>query len=141
VPAVSMAEEVERTKPRHSSLAVAVAILLAIPASSGGLPWVGLGPIAAAIDASIPQQGDLAKPTSQVRPAQPRDLSVLARWSWLETKPSLPETIPQVRPAAVGEAPTTSEATHAPHGNPKGVINLSSIGTARRPTGPPSASA
>jgi hypothetical protein len=67
--AVSVPEEVERTRPWRSRLVAAFAILLAVAPSLGRSPSIGLAPIAAAIDASVPQQGDLAKTTSQVQPA------------------------------------------------------------------------
>jgi hypothetical protein len=98
-----VAGEVERTRPWRISLAVLFAILVAIPPFLGSSSSTGLAPVAAAIYALAPQQGDLAKPTSGVRPAQAWDLGVLARWSWFETKPRLAPASPQVRPGAADQ--------------------------------------
>jgi hypothetical protein len=133
---MSVAKKVERTGA-CSSLVAAFAILLASAPFVGQPPAVQFAPIAMAIDASVPQQDDPGTPGSQVRPAEPSDLSVLARWSWFETKLGLAGAKPQVRTQSVIQAPTVPKVTHVPDGHPSGVVYLSSVGTGRRPTGPP----
>jgi hypothetical protein len=77
------------------------------------------------------------KPAAGVRPAQPFTLGILSRLSLLETSLGLPPVkSPLLRPAADqpelarGPAPVLG-------GEPRGVFQRSSVGTARTPTGPP----
>jgi hypothetical protein len=135
VPVARRAREV-RSWP--SWLAASFAVLLAIaPLARPPLP-VDLTPAPARSGAALAVRGDAGAPASRVRPAEPIDLGVLARWSWLETKPALSPAPPAAgRPRVAGRALAAASAIRAHAGNPRGVFHLSSVGTARRPTGPP----
>ena len=75
----------------------------------------------------------------RVRPAQPLALGVLARWSWFETKLGPAPTKPPPAPlSAADQPPAAPKAIGALNGDIREGLHRSSVGTARRPTGPPS---
>ena len=126
----------------RSGLAAWFAVLLTVlpcarPAAPIDLPPVRVAPeyaLAAHADATAP----LGQPTPRVRPVQPWDLGVLARWSRLEAKPALEPTRPAAVRLGVGaRSQMVPEAAFARDGDQRDVFQPSSVGTARRPTGPP----
>jgi len=76
-------------------------------------------------------------PAAQLRPAQPLAPGILSRASLLETTLGLPPVkSPLLRPVADQPA-LALQTTTALGGEPREVLQRSSVGTARTPTGPP----
>jgi hypothetical protein len=123
-------------------LAAWFAILLAIAPFARPLSPADLTPAPAAfLDAIAPQYSvaQAKTPAPRVRPAQPWDLGVLARWSRFETTPALgPAKSPLVRLSAADEPLAPPKGLAAFEGDLRDVFHRGSVGTARRPTGPPS---
>jgi hypothetical protein len=114
------------------------AVLLAItPFARLSLPLTLL-PAAASSNFASAVRDHAVAPAPRVRPAPPFDLGVLARWSQLETKPGLSPAPPVTdRPGVAGRLLAAPSAVGAQDGHPCDLFHLSSVGTARRPTGPP----
>jgi hypothetical protein len=115
-----------------------LAVLLAIvPFMRPSLP-LQLAAVAALPEALV-AQGDLQgdRPAAGLREAQPATLGILSRLSLVETALGLPPGKPPLlRP--IGEQPLPARHAQAMHGGePRTVLERSSVGTARTPTGPP----
>ena len=125
-------------RPWRSRLAAWVAVLLTIaPFARPALPDT---PAPATLSAVLTSAagGQTIGPMPRVRPAQPFDFGVVARWSWLESKPGLPPVPPAPgRPRATEWPLAAPGAIRAPADHPRTLFQPSSVGTARRPTGPP----
>ena len=137
-----MAERTGRARPLRSGFAAWFAVLLTVlpfaqPAAPIDLPPVRIAPeyaLASHADAEAP----VGQPTPRVRPAQPWDLGVLARWWHLEAKPGLAPTRPDpVRFCVGARSQMVPKTALARAGDPRDIFHQSSVGTARRPTGPP----
>jgi hypothetical protein len=93
----------------------------------------------AALPEALVAQGDLQgdQPAAGLREAQPATLGILSRLSLVETALGLPPGKPPLlRP--IGEQPLPARHAQAMHGGePRTVLERSSVGTARTPTGPP----
>ena len=77
------------------------------------------------------------QPAAELRPAQPLTPGILSRASLLETTLGLPPgKSPLLRPVADQPA-LALQTTTARGGEPRAVLQRSSVGTARTPTGPP----
>jgi hypothetical protein len=142
VTGVPVARRGKQARPWHSCLAAWFAVLVAIaPLARPSLPD-DLAPAPASFD-SVSAARDQAvasapRPAPHVRPAQPVDLGVLVRWSWLETRPGLAPVPPAAGRARVADRrPVAPGALRAHAGDPVDAFQPSSVGTARRPTGPP----
>jgi hypothetical protein len=117
-------------------------VLALAPFAWPALP-VDLAPARAASGSwLIAQDGDLAQarePAPRVRPAQPLALGVLARWSGFEVKLGPTPHKPPLFPLNAADRPQPApRASAALLGDHRAVFHRSSVGTARRPTGPPS---
>jgi hypothetical protein len=135
---VPMARRGAEAEARRRCLALWFAVLLAItPFARLSLP-VALLPAPASADFASPVRDHAVAPVPRVRPAPPFDLGVLVRWSQLETKPGLSSSPPATdRPGVAGRPLAGPSAAGAQDGTPRDLFHLSSVGTARRPTGPP----
>ena len=135
--------QAQRARPLRSCLAAWLGILLALaPFARPSLPvdvaaarsasgfWVG------AHDDGMAQARESAP---RVQRAYPLAHGVLARWSWFETKLGpLPSKPPLARLSAADQPLDAPKAIGALTGVTREVFHRSSVGTARRPTGPPS---
>jgi hypothetical protein len=77
-------------------------------------------------------------PATGLRPTQPSALGILSRLSLLETKLALPPVKPPLLRPAADQPVFALQAASALGGDPRGIFERSSVGTARTPTGPPS---
>jgi hypothetical protein len=119
-------------------LAACFAAILAVgPFSHPSVSVVLAGAPGASPEALVAHDGAKGKkPVAGVRPAQPLTLGILSRLSLLETALGLPPVKPPLlrpvdKPALAQGAPTGLG------GEPRGLFQRSSVGTARTPTGPP----
>jgi hypothetical protein len=120
-------------------LAAWFAALLAVaPFARPSVPVELAAAPAASPEALVAHDGPQSKkPAAGVRPAQPFTLGILSRLSLLETTLGLlPLKPPLLRPAADQPVLARGAATVL-GGEPRGVFQRSSVGTARTPTGPP----
>lgn len=120
-------------------LAALFAILLALaPFARPSVPVdLGAGP-AGSQEELVAHEGASGKqPAAELRPAQPLAPGILSRLSLVETTLGLPPVkSPLLRPAA--DQPVLAlQVTTALGGEPREVLQRSSVGTARTPTGPP----
>jgi hypothetical protein len=143
VSGVAVDGQAQTARPLRRCLAAWLGILLALaPFARPALP-VDLAPARAASGFWLvaPDDGmaQAREPLPRVQPAQPLALGVLARWSWFETKlgpaPSKP---PLARLSGSDQPIAAPKAIGALTGVTREVFHRSSVGTARRPTGPPS---
>jgi hypothetical protein len=140
---VTVDGQAQTARPLRRCLAASLGILLALaPFARPALP-ADLAPTRGATGFSLVAQDDgmaqAREPAPRVRPAQPLAPGVLARWSWLETKLGpAPARPPLARLSAADPPPPAPQALGAPTGEIRRVFDPSSVGTARRPTGPPS---
>jgi hypothetical protein len=127
----------------HRCLAAWLGILLALaPFARPSLP-VDLAPARAASGFWIVTHDDgmaqAREPVPRVQQAQPLALGVLARWSWFETKLGPAPTKPPLGRLSAPDQPRAApNSIGALTGDTREVFHRSSVGTARRPTGPPS---
>jgi hypothetical protein len=77
-------------------------------------------------------------PAAELRPDQRFTLGILSRLSLLETTLGLPPVKPPLLRPAADQPLAALQATTKGGGEPRGVFQRSSVGTARTPTGPPS---
>ena len=117
-----------------------LAVLLATaPFASPSLP-VGLAAVPAAAAEALVAHDDAQgeQPTSGLRPAQASTLGILSRLSLLETTLALPPVKPALLRPAV-DLPLPALQAEAAFGTDlRRILQRSSVGTARTPTGPPS---
>ena len=134
--------EVQTARPLRRCLAAWLGILLALaPFARPSLP-VDLTPARAASGFWLVAHDDgmaQARETApRVQPAQPLALGVLARWSWFETKLGPAPTKPPLGRLSASDQPRPApKSIGALTGDAREVFHRSSVGTARRPTGPP----
>lgn len=85
------------------------------------------------------EKGDLQaeQPAAGLRPAQPATLGILARLSLVETALGLPPLKPPLLRLVAGQPLLARHPDTVPGGEPRAVLERSSVGTARTPTGPP----
>ena len=135
--------QAQTARPLRRCLAAWLGILLALAPFARPVLPVNLAPARAAAGFWLVAHDDgmaqAREHVPRVQPAQPFALGVLARWSWLETKlgpaPSKP---PLARLSASDQPLAAPKAVGALTGDNREVFHRSSVGTARRPTGPPS---
>jgi hypothetical protein len=141
--AVAVDGQAQTARPLRRCLAAWLGILLALaPFARPALP-ADLAPVRGAAGFLLVAQDDgmaqAREPAPRLRPAQPLAPGVLARWSWLDTKLGpAPAKPPLARLSASDPLPPAAQALGAPTGEIRQVFDRSSVGTARRPTGPPS---
>ena len=134
--------EAQTARPLRRCLAAWLGILLALaPFARPSLP-VDLTPARAASGFWLVAHDDgmaQARETApRVQPAQPLALGVLARWSWFETKLGPAPTKPPLGRLSASDQPRPApKSIGALTGDTREVFHRSSVGTARRPTGPP----
>jgi hypothetical protein len=134
--------EARTARPLRRCLAAWLGILLALaPFARPSLP-VDLTPARAASGFWLVAHDDgmaQARETApRVQPAQPLALGVLARWSWFETKLGPAPTKPPLGRLSASDQPRPApKSIGALTGDTREVFHRSSVGTARRPTGPP----
>lgn len=120
-------------------LAAWFAVFLAVSPFTRSTPPVDLvAAPAASQEALVAHDGTQDKqPAAKLRPAQPLAPGILSRLSLLETTLGLPPVkSPLLRPAP--DQPVLAlQAATALGGEPREVLQRSSVGTARTPTGPP----
>jgi hypothetical protein len=121
-------------------LAAWFAALLAIaPFARPSLPVDVAAVSGASPEALIAHDDAQAKqPATGLRPAQPVALGILSRLSLLETTLGLPPVKPPLLRPAIDQPVPAAQVTTALGGEPRGVFQRSSVGTARTQTGPPS---
>ena len=133
--------QAQTARPLRSCLAAWLGIVLALaPFARPSLP-VDLASAASGFWLVAHDDGmaQAREPAPRVRPAQPLALGVLARWSWFETKLGPAPTKPPLAPLSAADQPLAApNAIGALTGDTREVFDRSSVGTARRPTGPPS---
>lgn len=135
--------QAQTARPLRCCLAAWLGIVLALaPFARPSLP-VDLAPARAPSGFWLVAHDDglaqARESVPRVRPAQPLALGVLARWSWLETKLGPAPTKPAPAPLSAADQPlAVPKAIGALTGDTREVFHRSSVGTARRPTGPPS---
>jgi hypothetical protein len=140
---VAVDGQAQTAKPLRRCLAAWLGIVLALaPFARPSLP-VDLAPAHAPSGFWLVAHDDgmaqAREPVPRVRPAQPLALGVLARWAWFETKLGPAPTKPPVARLSAADQPLAApKAIGALTGDIREVLHRSSVGTARRPTGPPS---
>ena len=120
-------------------LAACFAALLAVgPSTHFSVPLVLAAAPAAAQEALLAHDGaEGQQPAAELRPDQPLTPGILSRASLLETTLGLPPVkSPLLRPVA-DQLALALQTTTALGGEPREVLQRSSVGTARTPTGPP----
>jgi hypothetical protein len=136
---VAVDGQAQTARPLRSCLAAWLGIVLALaPFARPSLP-VDLAPAHAPSGFWLVAHDDgmaqAREPAPRVRPAQPLALGVLA----LETKLGPAPTKPPLAPVSASDQPLAApKAIGALTGDTREVLHRSSVGTARRPTGPPS---
>jgi hypothetical protein len=137
---VPVAGRASQVRQLRCCLTVWFAALLAIaPFVRPSLPVdVAAGP-AAPVDSLVAQDGtDQAKhPATGPRPAQPLMLGILSRPSVLETTLGLPPPKPALLRLSAADQPLLARQVATALGGDRKVLQRSSVGTARAPTGPP----
>jgi hypothetical protein len=139
---VAMDGQALTARPSRRCLAAWLGIALALaPFARPALP-VDLAPARAAAGSWLVALDDAMaqarEPAPRLRPAPPLALGVLARWAWFETKLGpAPAQPPLARASAADQPPAVANAIAARGGDIRAVFHRSSVGTARRPTGPP----
>jgi hypothetical protein len=139
---VAVDGQARTARPWRGCLAAWLGILLALaPFARPALP-VDLAPARAASGSWLIAHDDgmaqAREPAPRVRPAQPLALGVLARWSWFETKLGPAPTKPPLGRLSASDQPRPApKSIGALTGDTREVFHRSSVGTARRPTGPP----
>jgi hypothetical protein len=100
---------------------------------------VDLTAVPAAVPEGLVARGEAEgkHPAAEVRPDQPFTLGILSRLSFLDTTLGLPPVKPPLLRAAVDQPAPALQATTALGLDLRGVLQRSSVGTARTPTGPP----
>jgi hypothetical protein len=138
VTGVPVARREAKAGRRHRCLAAWLAALLMVtPFARLSLPVVPV-PGPAHSDFSLLDGNDAVPPAPRVRPAAPFDLALLVRWSELEIKPALSPMPPATGlQQAAGRRLAGGRAVGTQRGGPCELFQPSSVGTARRPTGPP----
>jgi hypothetical protein len=113
------------------------ALLVLAPFARSPVP-VDLAAAAASPEALVAHDGAKDQhPAAQLRPAQPLAPGILSRASLLETTLGLPPVkSPLLRSVADQPALGLQAATWT-GGGPRDILQRSSVGTARTPTGPP----
>jgi hypothetical protein len=138
---VAVDGQAQTARPLRRCLAAWLGIVLALaPFARPSLP-VDLASAASGFWLVAHDDGmaQAREPAPRVRPAQPLALGVLARWSWFETKLGPAPTKPPLAPLSAADQPLAApKAIGALTGDTRAVFHRSSVGTARRPTGPPS---
>jgi hypothetical protein len=120
--------------------AACFAALLAIaPFARPSLP-VDLAAVPAAAPEALVAHAEAEgkHPAAELRPDQRFTLGILSRLSLLETTLGLPPVKPPLLRPAADQPLAALQATTKGGGEPRGVFQRSSVGTARTPTGPPS---
>jgi hypothetical protein len=139
---VAVDGEAQTARPLRRCLAAWLGILLALapfarpslsvdvaPARTASGFWVG------AHDDGMAQARESAP---RVQRAYPLAHGVLARWSWFETKFGPAPTKPPLGRVSAADQPLAApKAIGALTGDTRAVFHRSSVGTSRRPTGPP----
>ena len=115
-----------------------LAVLLAIAPFASPALLVELAPVSAAAEALVAHDDGGEQPTAGLRPAQASTLGILSRLSLLKTTLGLSPVKPLLlRPAADLPVPRL-QAGAALGTDLRWILQRSSVGTARTPTGPPS---
>jgi hypothetical protein len=112
-------------------LAVAPFARPSVPVELAALPAASPEALVAHEDAQGKQ------PAAGLRPAQPFTPGILSRLALLDTTFGLPPVKPPLLRPAADQAVLVRGTATAPGGEPRGVFQRSSVGTARTPTGPP----
>jgi hypothetical protein len=120
-------------------LAAAFAILLVVAPFARPLAPVELAAHPAASPEALVAHHDAqsGQPVAGVPPAQPFTAGILSRLSLLERALGLPPVKPPLLRPAVDQIVLAQRARTALGAEPGGVLQRSSVGTARTPTGPP----
>jgi hypothetical protein len=120
-------------------LAASFAVLVAIATFARPSVPVELRSVPAAFPEALVAHDDARskQPATKLRPAQPLALGILSRLSLLETALGLPPVKPPLLRPDADQPVLALSATTALGGEPREVLQRSSVGTARAPTGPP----
>ena len=120
-------------------LAACFAAILAVgPFARPSTPGVLAGPPVAAPEALVAHDGAKGQqPPAELRPGQSLAPGILSRAALRQTTLGLPPVKAPLLSPAVDEPPLAQQAATAPGGEPRKVLQRSSVGTARTPTGPP----
>jgi hypothetical protein len=119
-------------------LAAWFAALLVLASLRCAVPFdVTAGPVAYS-EALVAHDGaEDPEPAAELRPAQPLALGILSRMSLLEATLALPPIKAPLLSPAADQSVLTLQAATALDAEPRELLQRSSVGTARTPTGPP----
>ena len=120
-------------------LAAWFAAILAVAPFARPVVPVELAALAAASPETFVSQDDAQpkQPVAGLRPAQPFTPGILSRLALLDTAFGLPPVKPPLLRPAADPPVLATQTTRALGGETRSVLQPSSVGTARTPTGPP----
>ena len=137
---VARSTRAHRCDRLHRWLAACFAAFLAVgPLAHPSTPVVLAGAPVGSPEALIVHDGggQGQQPAAELRPSQTLAPGILSRTSLPATTFGLPPVEAPLLSPALDQSMFAMQAAISPRGEPRGVLQRSSVGTARTPTGPP----